>query len=160
MNVITSDPYTNEEITQKLGVKLVDLDTLLSTADAITIHTPLTRETKGIIGADAFSKVKPGLLLVNCARGGIVDETALLDALEKRIVAGAALDVFEVEPPPADHPLLTRDDVICTPHLGAATAEAQEKVAIELTQQVADYLTNNTIHNTIIITLQIIPSIK
>ncbi len=147
--VIAADPFTTSEFADKLGVVLVEVDALLARADAITIHTPLTPKTRGLIGAEAFEKVRPGLLLVNCARGGIVDEAALLEALEKGKVAGAALDVFETEPPPADHPLLTRDGVICTPHLGASTGEAQEKVAVELAQQIADFLTGGTLRNAI-----------
>ncbi len=147
MNVIASDPYTSEQSAEKLGVELVPFDTLLQRAKFITIHAPLTRDTRGLLDTAAFAKMTPGVLLVHCARGGIVDESALLDALEKGIVAGAALDVFETEPPAADHPLLQRDDVICTPHLGASTSEAQEKVALEIVQGIIDYLVDGTVRN-------------
>jgi len=147
MNVIASDPYTSEQAAKKLGVELVSMDALFQRSKFITIHAPLTRDTKGLLNADAFAKMTPGVLLVHCARGGIVDEAALLDAIEKGIVAGAALDVFETEPPDPDHPLLKRDEIICTPHLGASTSEAQEKVAIEIVQGVSDYLLQGTVRN-------------
>jgi len=147
MNVIASDPYTSVESAQKIGVELVQFDDLLKRSQFISIHAPLNRETRGLFDERAFSKMTPGVLLVHCARGGIINESALLDALEKKIVAGAALDVFETEPPPSDHPLLTQDDVICTPHLGASTSEAQEKVALEIVQQLIDFLLDGTIRN-------------
>ncbi len=147
MHVVTSDPYGSQTLADEMNIPLISFETLLERADFITIHAPLTPETHRLIDAAAFARMKRGMLLVCCARGGIVDEAALTDALEAGIVDGAALDVFATEPPPADHPLLARDDVICTPHLGASTTEAQKKVAIELTQQVANFLTRGEIRN-------------
>src|SRR5262245_9091589 len=121
MRVIAFDPFISQEAAQRLGVELVGLDDLYARSDFITIHTPLTPETRGLIGAAAFGKMKDGVRLINCARGGIVDEEALAAAIRQGKVAGAALDVFSEEPPPADHPLLKLDQVISTPHLGAAT---------------------------------------
>jgi phosphoglycerate dehydrogenase-like enzyme len=149
MRVIAFDPLVSEERAQRLGVDLVSLDELYERADAITVHVPLTKDTRGLIGAEAFSKMKSGVLIVNAARGGIVDEKALLQAIESGRVAGAALDVFEDEPPPADHPLLSRDEVIATPHLGAATAQAQLNVAIAVAEQVRDYLIDGVVRNAV-----------
>jgi D-3-phosphoglycerate dehydrogenase len=147
MNVIGYDPVLSSERAKEIGVELVSVDELLRRADIITCHTPLTPETKGILGAEAFKKVKKGVLIVNAARGGIVDEAALADAITSGAVGGAALDVFVEEPTPADHPLLKLDQVIVTPHLGASTAEAQERVALEICEQVAVYLTTGEIKN-------------
>ena len=149
MKVIASDPYIGAEAAGRLGVELVTFGQLLERADFITLHIPLTGETRGIIGADALAKVKPGVLLVNASRGGVVDEAALLDALEAGRVGGAALDVFEAEPPPADHPLVAHPRVICTPHLGASTAEAQHKVAAEVAEQLAAYFGAGEIRNAV-----------
>ena len=149
MHVIAFDPIVSEERAQRLGVELVSLEELLARADLISVHVPLTKDTRGLIGRDEFARMKDGVLLVNAARGGIVDEAALLAALESGKVAGAALDVFEQEPPPADHPLLQRDDVIATPHLGAATAQAQLNVAIAVAEQVRDYLTLDIVRNAV-----------
>ena len=149
MRVIAFDPVVSSEKAASLGVELVDLDTFFRRADCITAHAPLTSETKGIINEAAFEKMKPGVLIVNAARGGIVDELALAKAVESGKVGGAAIDVFEKEPPAADHPLLKLDAVICTPHLGASTSEAQERVAVEIGQQVAAYLTDGRVQNAI-----------
>jgi D-3-phosphoglycerate dehydrogenase len=149
MNVIAYDPFLTAELAAKLGVDLVTLDELYARADFITIHVPLLPETRGLIGRDAFAKMKKGVRLVNCARGGIVDELALADALREGRIAGAALDVFEKEPPPADHPLLGMDQVICTPHLGAATGEAQLNVAIAIARQVVNYLDGEVIQDAV-----------
>ncbi|MHB8766764.1 MAG: NAD(P)-dependent oxidoreductase, partial [Deferrisomatales bacterium] len=146
MRVLAYDPFLSEDRAAKLGVEKVDLDRLLAEADFLTVHTPLTAETRGLLGRDALARVKPGLLLVNCARGGIVDEQALLEAIEAGRVAGAALDVFEVEPPPP-HPLYARDEVVLTPHLGASTVEAQAGVAVEVAENVAAYLTTGAAPN-------------
>jgi D-3-phosphoglycerate dehydrogenase len=127
----------------------VDLDGAFSRCDFLTIHTPLTNETRGIVGADAFARMKPGVLIVNAARGGIVDETALIAALESGKVGGAALDVFTAEPPPAESPLVGHPRVICTPHLGASTEEAQEKVAVEVAEQVVAYAERNEVRNAV-----------
>ena len=146
MKVVAFAPYLTEERAEALGVERVDLDHLLARADVISIHTPLTDQTRGILGAEALSKAKRGVRLVNCARGGLVDEAALLDALEAGQVAGAALGVFEVEPA-TSNPLCGRDDVICTPHLGASTEEAQENVAVQVAEQIADYLLTGAVTN-------------
>ena len=149
MRVIAYDPIVSDERAQRLGVDLVSLDELFQQADVITLHVPLTRENKGLIGPEQFARMKPGVLLVNAARGGIVDEAALLQAIEAGVVAGAALDVFETEPPPADQPLLARDEVIATPHLGAATEQAQLNVAIAIAEQVRDYLVDGVVRNAV-----------
>jgi D-3-phosphoglycerate dehydrogenase len=130
-------------------VDLVSMDELLQTADVITLHVPLTKDNRALIAEAEFAKMKPGMLLINAARGGIVDESALLAALESGRMAGAALDVFEQEPPPPDHPLLARDDVIVTPHLGAATEQAQLNVAIAVAEQVRDYLQTGVVRNAV-----------
>jgi D-3-phosphoglycerate dehydrogenase len=149
MKVIAYDPFVTPEAAARLRVELVSLDALFPRADFITIHTPLTAETRGLIGRDSIARMKRGVRIINCARGGIVDEAALAEAITQGQVAGAALDVFEQEPPPADHPLRTLDHVIATPHLGASTAEAQVNVAIAIAQQVAEFLTRGTIHNAV-----------
>ncbi len=147
MRVIAYDPHLPDEIAAKMDVELLGLDELFSRADAITVHVPKTKETTGLLGAHAFAKCKRGVLVVNAARGGIVDEAALLVALESGQVAGAALDVFEKEPPASDHPLVQHPKVICTPHLGASTEQAQLNVAIQVAEQVRDYLLEGEIRN-------------
>jgi len=149
MKVISFDPFLTEEVANRLGVKKVELNELLTTSDYITIHVPKTDKTANMLNADAFAKMKKGVYLINCARGGIVCEKSLADAIEKGIVAGAALDVFEKEPVDPNHPLLKMDQVICTPHLGAATDEAQENVALEIARQFVDYFTSGTIQNAV-----------
>jgi D-3-phosphoglycerate dehydrogenase len=149
MRVIAFDPLVSEERAQRLGVDLVPLAELFERADVITLHVPITKETRGLIGREAFEKMKRGVLIVNAARGGIVDEEALAWAIDAGIVAGAALDVFGTEPPPADHPLLQDDRVIATPHLGAATDQAQLNVAIAIAQQVRDYLLDGVVRNAV-----------
>jgi D-3-phosphoglycerate dehydrogenase len=139
MKVIGYDPYLSAEVAEKKGVELVSLDELLARSDFISVHTPLTDETKNLIQKDTLMKMKDGVILVNCARGGIINEKDLYDALKTGKVAGAALDVFEKEPA-TGNPLLELDEVISTPHLGASTGEAQENVAIAIAQQVVDYL--------------------
>jgi D-3-phosphoglycerate dehydrogenase / 2-oxoglutarate reductase len=148
MNVIAYDPYISKQSIEKMGIEAVSLDELYARADYITVHTPVTQETRALINADAFQKMKKGVFILNCARGGIVDETALYDAIQAGIVAGAALDVFAKEPP-LNNPLLTLEKVIATPHLGASTDEAQENVAIAVADQVIDYLLNGTIRNAV-----------
>jgi D-3-phosphoglycerate dehydrogenase / 2-oxoglutarate reductase len=140
MKVIGFDPMLTAEAAARIGVELVSLDELLQNSDFITVHTPLTDDTRGMIGAAAFARMKKGVRIINCARGGIVDEAALVEALRSGKAAGAALDVFVEEPPPCDHPLLKLDNVIATPHLGAATDEAQVQVAVDIAQQVVDFL--------------------
>jgi D-3-phosphoglycerate dehydrogenase / 2-oxoglutarate reductase len=149
MRVVAYDPFVAPEAAAKLRVELAGLDELYAQADFITVHTPLTKETRGLIGAAAFAKMKKGVRIINCARGGIVDEEALLHALGSGKVAGAALDVFVHEPPPPTHPLLQLEQVICTPHLGAATDEAQINVAVAIADQVASFLTRGVIQNAV-----------
>ncbi len=148
MNVIAYDPYLTDEMAHKKGVEAVALEDLLARSDYITVHVPLNKATQHLLDAEAFSKMKDGVMLVHCARGGVVDEQALLEALKNGKVAGAALDVFETEPP-GDSPLLALDNVIGTPHLGASTAEAQENVAVAVAEQIADYLTRGLIRNAV-----------
>jgi len=140
MKVIAYDPFVTPEAAARLRVELVSLDDLYARADFITVHTPLTPETRGLIGADTIGRMKRGVRIINCARGGIVDERALAAAIREGKVAGAALDVLEKEPPPAGHPLLQLDQVICTPHLGASTGEAQVNVAVAIAEQVTKFL--------------------
>src|SRR5881394_1102832 len=140
MKIVAHDPFIASEQARDLEVECASLDEVLSRADFLTVHTPLTNETRGIVGREAFAKMKKGARIINCARGGLIDEQALYEAIKSGIVAGAALDVFEQEPPPADHPLLQLDEVIVTPHLGASTTEAQEGVAFTVAEQVRDYL--------------------
>jgi D-3-phosphoglycerate dehydrogenase len=139
MNVVAYDPILSSEAASKLGIALVTLQELYERSDIITVHSPLTEETKGLIGESALLRCKRGVKVINCARGGIVDEQALLNALNDGRVSGAALDVFENEPP-VNFPLLKHPHVIVTPHLGASTEEAQEKVAIQIAHQIADVL--------------------
>ncbi|TKS61599.1 MAG: phosphoglycerate dehydrogenase [Nitrospira sp.] len=141
MSVVAFDPYLAQESAEKMGVTMVDLDELFRRADIISVHTPLTPETKGIINAHAIAKMKPGVLIVNCARGGIINEGDLFEALRAKRVAAAAFDVFEEEPVKPDNPLLTLDNFICTPHIGAQTTEAQENVAVGIAEQIVDYFT-------------------
>jgi D-3-phosphoglycerate dehydrogenase / 2-oxoglutarate reductase len=153
MRVIAYDPVLTAEAAAKQGVELLPLDEVFRRADFITVHTPLTAETKGLVGAEAFKKMKEGVLIVNAARGGIVDEAALAAAIKSGKVAGAALDVFSEEPPPKGHAvldgLLAADQVIATPHLGASTEEAQEKVAVEVAEQIAAFLVKNEVKNAV-----------
>ncbi len=146
MRVIAFDPFLSPERAQDLGVEKVDLDTLLGRADVITLHTPLTEQTRNILSADNLQKTKKGVRIVNCARGGLVDEAALAALIETGHVAGAALDVFAKEPA-RESPLFELEDVIVTPHLGASTAEAQEQVALEIAEQMSDYLLKGAIIN-------------
>lgn len=147
MNVIAHDPYISGEAAEKLGVALVTLDELYKRSDFISVHIPVTGETKNMLNEAAFKKMKKGVYIINCARGGIVDEGDLAKAIKEQMVAGAALDVFETEPPSPDNPLLGMDEVILTPHLGASTLEAQENVAVAIAEQVSDYLASGIIRN-------------
>jgi D-3-phosphoglycerate dehydrogenase len=140
MRVIAFDPFVTPEAAAKMKIELVELDDLYERADFITVHTPLTPETRGLIGRAALAKMKRGVRIVNCARGGIVDEDALAEAIRSEHVAGAAFDVYASEPPPPDHPLLQLARTICTPHLGAATSEAQVNVAIAIAEQITGFL--------------------
>jgi len=139
MKVAAYDPFLSFERAQELGVRKMELDELFKCADFISLHTPLTDKTKNIINAAAFKQMKKGVRIINCARGGLIDEVALKTSLEAGHVAGAALDVFEKEPA-TNSVLFGMDNVVCTPHLGAATSEAQENVAIQVAEQMADYL--------------------
>ncbi len=149
MTVIAYDPFLSEERAKALGVEKVELPELFSRSDFITIHTPLTPETRNLINSETIRMMKDGVRIINCARGGIVNEKDLYEALKSGKVAGAALDVFEKEPVEPDNPLLSLDNVVCTPHLGAATEEAQENVAIAVAEQIADYLVHGTIRNAV-----------
>ena len=139
MNVAAFDPFVVPDVARDAEIEFLSMDEVLARADFLTIHTPLTPETRGVIGTDAFAKMKRGVRIINCARGGLIDESALYDAIKSGKVAGAALDVFESEPPPTDHPLLQLDEVIVTPHLGASTTEAQEGVAFTVAEQIRDF---------------------
>lgn len=149
MAVLGYDPYVSADDMRKLGVEPVSLDDLYRRSDFITFHTPLTAETKGMVNAASIAKMKDGVFLVNCARGALINEPDLLAALESGKVRGAALDVFPVEPPAPDNPLLLHPNVILTPHLGASTAEAQEKVAVLIAEQICDFLKKGTIRNSV-----------
>jgi len=146
MKVIAYDPFLSIDRAIELGVEKVELDEIFRRADFITLHTPLTDKTRGIIGAEALAKCKKGVRIINCARGGLVDEDALYDALKSGKVAGAALDVFETEPA-TTHKLFGLDNVVATPHLGASTGEAQENVALQVAEQMVDYLVNGAVSN-------------
>ncbi len=146
MRVIAFDPFLSEERAVELGVEKVELEDLLRRADFISLHTPLTEKTKDILDARALSQAKPGVRIINCARGGLIVEEALKAALEAGHVAGAAIDVF-VSEPATENPLFGMDNVICTPHLGAATEEAQENVAIQVAEQMSDYLLTGAVTN-------------
>jgi D-3-phosphoglycerate dehydrogenase len=148
MNVIAYDPYIPAESIEKMGVEPVTLDQLLARSDFVTVHTPMTPETRNLINAECFAKMKPTALLINCARGGIVNEQDLCQALQEARLAGAALDVFETEPP-EKNPLIDLDNVIATPHLGASTDEAQENVAVAVANQIVDFLRGGTIRNAV-----------
>ena len=149
MKVIAYDPFLSAERALDLGVEKVELDELWQRADFITLHTPLTDRTRNIINADTLKLTKKGVRLINCARGELVDEAALVAALKSGHVAGAAIDVFPEEPPPADSPLFALPNVVCTPHLGASTVEAQENVALQVAEQMSDYLLRGAISNAV-----------
>ncbi len=146
MKVVAYDPFLTPERAIEMGVEKADLDTLLAKADFITLHTPLTDQTRNILSAANIAKTKKGVRIINCARGGLVDEVALKAALDSGHVAGAALDVFVEEPAKAS-PLFGTPNFICTPHLGASTSEAQVNVALQVAEQMADYLVNGGVTN-------------
>ncbi|MDC0433242.1 phosphoglycerate dehydrogenase [bacterium] len=148
MKVIAFDPFLTPERALEIGVEKVELDEVLKRADFITLHTPLTDKTRNIINAEALAKCKKGVRVINCARGGLIDEKALKEALESGQVGGVALDVFEEEPA-KENPLFGMENVICTPHLGASTAEAQENVALQVAEQMADFLMTGAVNNAI-----------
>ncbi len=146
MKVLAYDPFLSEERALRLGVTKVELDDLLARADFISLHVPLTDKTRSILSAEALARTRPGVRIVNCARGGLIDEVALAEALKSGHVAGAALDVFAVEPA-TESPLFSLPNVVCTPHLGASTTEAQENVALQVAEQMADYLLTGAVQN-------------
>ena len=146
--VIVFDPFLQNEKAKEMGVEKVELKDLFERSDFITIHTPLTEKTKNIIDSDAFKIMKKGVRIVNCARGGLIDEEALKKNLESGHVASAALDVF-VNEPPKNSPLIGTKNLIMTPHLGASTTEAQEKVALQVAEQISDYLKTGAITNAV-----------
>ena len=146
MKVVAYDPFLGEEKAQKMGVEKVELDDLLARADFITLHVPYTEQTANILSKEALAKTKKGVRIINCARGGLVDEEALAEALKSGHVAGAAFDVFKEEPA-TENPLFNLPNVVCTPHLGAATTEAQENVALQVAEQMSDYLLTGAVTN-------------
>jgi D-3-phosphoglycerate dehydrogenase len=146
MRVIAFDPYLSQERANDLGIEKVELNDLLARADFITLHVPMTAETKNILSADALAKTKKGVRIINCARGGLIDEHALKAAIDNGHVAGAALDVFEVEPA-KENILFGNERIVATPHLGASTTEAQENVALQVAEQISDYLLTGAITN-------------
>jgi D-3-phosphoglycerate dehydrogenase len=148
MKVVAFDPFLSQERADDLGVEKVEIDELFRRADFITLHTPLTDKTRNIINAGAIKNMKKGVRIINCARGGLVDEAALYEALNSGQVAGAAFDVFVTEPA-TENPLFHLPNVVCTPHLGAATSEAQENVALQIAEQMSDYLLRGAITNAI-----------
>lgn len=149
MNIMAYDPFLSEERAEKLGVQLGSVNDIAAGSDFITLHTPLTNETRHIISRPQFELMKKGVRIINCARGGLVDERALIEAIDQEIVAGAAFDVFEEEPPSPNHPFLSNPKVIVTPHLGASTVEAQENVAIDVSEEVLHILRNEPFKNAV-----------
>jgi D-3-phosphoglycerate dehydrogenase len=147
MRIVVHDPFVTQELLAEFDARAVDVATLMADSDMISVHAPLTDKTRGLIGAAELAAARPGLLLVNCARGGIVDEAALVAALRARGLAGAALEVFEEEPLAADHPLRSLDNVVLTPHLAASTGEATRQVAIEMGRQVVEAFRTGAITN-------------
>ncbi|MFN3547957.1 MAG: phosphoglycerate dehydrogenase [Mesorhizobium sp.] len=148
MHVVGFDPFLSESRASELGIEKVELDELFARADFITLHTPLTDKTRNIIDAAAIAKMKDGVRIINCARGGLIVEADLVEALKSGKVAGAAIDVFEVEPA-TENALFDMPNVVCTPHLGASTSEAQENVALQVAEQMADYLIKGAVSNAI-----------
>jgi len=149
MRVIVFDPFLTAEVAAKDGVELVTKEKLFERADYITVHVPLNDSTRNLINKNTIETMKTGVRIINCARGGIVNESDLIEGLDSGKIAGAAIDVFEEEPPPQDNPLLKHDSVICTPHLGASTAEAQVNVAVQVAEQIRDYLISGEIRNSL-----------
>jgi len=151
MKVVAHDPYLSGEglASPVAGVELIELDLLLERADFVSVHVPLNDSTRNLLSWEQFARIKPGARLIQAARGGVVDEEAVLDALATGKLAGAAFDVFAVEPPPKDHPLLARDDVIVTPHLGASSEEAQLRVALDIAEQIVTFLKSGVAENAV-----------
>jgi len=146
MQVIVHDPYVATEQIEKAGFEAVSLEQLYQRADYITVHVPKLKDTVGLLNKAAFDQMKDGVMIINCARGGLVDEAALADLLKSGHVAGAAFDVFAVEPA-TDNVLFNLPNVVCTPHLGAATTEAQENVALQVAEQMSAYLLTGAVEN-------------
>jgi D-3-phosphoglycerate dehydrogenase len=163
MSVLGYDPYVSKEDMARLGVEYATLDDLFRRSDFITFHTPLTPETKNMVNASSLAKMKKGVYLINCARGALIVEADLQAALESGKVKGAAIDVYPVEPPPADTPYFKHPNVILTPHLGAATTEAQEKVAVLIAEQISDFLKKGSIRNSVnfpSVSAELLPTLK
>ncbi len=149
MRIIGSDPYVSPQVACGLGVELVDLDTIYRESDYISLHVGLTPETRSMINATAFAKMKDGVRIVNCARGELIDNAALISALESKKCAGAGLDVFDPEPPKADDPILSAPNLFATPHIAGSTEEAQEIVGIRIVDQLVEYLRNGVALNAV-----------
>ncbi|MFW6080874.1 MAG: hydroxyacid dehydrogenase, partial [Desulfosalsimonas sp.] len=149
MRVMVYDPVVQPDNIEKQGFECVDIERLYAESDYITVHVPKNKNTTALINKEAISRMKDGVMIINCARGGIVDEDDLYEGLASGKVAGAALDVFSEEPPPADHPLMKLDNVVVTPHLGASTFEAQTNVAVAVANQIIEYLKNNNLVNAV-----------
>jgi D-3-phosphoglycerate dehydrogenase len=149
MAIVAYDPFIAPEQARDLEIELATLDEVYSRADFLTVHTPLTAETRNLIDADVLAKMKPGARIINCARGGLVNEDALYEAIKSGHIGGAALDVFSQEPPPADLKLLELNEVIVTPHLGASTTEAQEGVALTVAEQMRDFLLSGALRGAV-----------
>jgi D-3-phosphoglycerate dehydrogenase/(S)-sulfolactate dehydrogenase len=149
MRVVAFDPFITPEAAARMGAALVDLETLWRVADVVSLHVPLTEQTRHLVDAETLAKMKKGAILVNCARGGIVDEGALAEALATGHLGGAALDVWEKEPPPPDHPLFAAENLVCTPHIGASTEEAQSAVAVAIAEQLVAYLRDGVVQNAV-----------
>ncbi len=149
MKVLAYDLFVQREVAEAKRIELVDLDTLLAKSDFISVHVPMVKETKNLIDRKALAKTKKGVIVLNVARGGIINEQDLLEAIQGGQVAAAGLDVFEQEPPPAGHPLVLSDKTVCTPHLGASTKEAQGKVAVDIANQVVDFALHGVIKNSV-----------
>lgn len=149
MEILGYDPFLTEDRAEKMGVTLATVDQICEQADFITVHTPLTNETRNLLSSAQFAKMKKGVRIVNCARGGIIDEGALVEAIDMGIVAGAAFDVFVEEPPTKEHPFLNHPKIIVTPHLGASTVEAQENVAVDVAEEVLHILRDEPFKNAV-----------
>lgn len=149
MRILAADPYVSPQVAQDLGIELADLDRLFAESDYLTIHMALTAETKKVLSKEAFAKMKPGVRIVNCARGEMIDQDALVEAIQSGKVAGAALDVFTPEPVPPDSPLLGLEQVLATPHIAGSTEEAQEIVGVRIAEQMAEYLKNGIAINAV-----------
>ena len=149
MRVLAADPYVSSQVAEDLDVELVSLARLFAESDYITLHMALTPETRKVLSREAFEQMKPGVRIVNCARGEMIDQDALVEAMRSGKVAGAALDVFSPEPLPPDHPLLSMETVLATPHIAGSTEEAQEIVGVRIAEQIAEYLRNGVAINAV-----------